>query len=457
MGGAHIPVFACNDPSVEQAYRLAAADLQANVRPFRDGLLTEEKPVIMAGMGYDKPWTRDAAINVWNGAGLLMPEVSRDTLLSVLTRGRVPGQVLIGGQYWDAIIWAVGAWTYRLYTGDREFFDFAVSVILRSLEYFERTEFDPARGLFRGPACYGDGVAAYPDRYVTRGSSILSFARYAPDRCVPTGEGLPMFALSTNCLYYAAYRIAEKATRDMSFARKAEALKRAVNRTFWDESRGTYAYLADPWGGCSSQESLGLSFALLFGIADKRRATSVLRHAVLTKNGIPCVHPSFSRYLPYGLGRHSGTVWPHIQAFWAHAAGRLDPFFLETEVRSLTRNALRDGQFSEIYHPETGLPCGGAQESGDRIAADWVSQPRQTWSATGYLHMLLFDLAGLSFGEDSLTIAPVRVPGIEEIRIDGLVWRDMELSLTLDLRDPGRPVRHTVAYAPSASLRLTLG
>ena len=411
----------------------------------------------MAGMGYDKPWTRDAAINVWNGAGLLMPEVSKDTLLSVLTRDRLPGRVLTGGQYWDAIIWAVGAWRFYLYTGDREFLDFATPVILHSLEYFEQTEFDPARGLFRGPACYGDGVAAYPDRYVTRGSSILNFARYARDRCAANGGGLPMFALSTNCLYYAAYRIAERLTGEAAFARKAEALRQAINRVFWDEGRGTYAYLDDPWGGCSSQESLGLSFALLFGIADKRRASSVLANAVLTKNGIPCVHPSFSRYLPYGYGRHSGTVWPHIQAFWAHAAGRLDPRFLEGEFRALTRNALRDGQFSEIYHPETGLPYGGAQESGDRIASDWVSQPCQTWSATGYLHMLLFDLAGLSFGEDSLTIDPVRVPGIEEIRIEGLVWREMELSLSLDLRDPARPVRRTVPYAPSASVRLALG
>ncbi len=409
----------------------------------------------MAGKGYDKPWTRDAAINVWNGAGLFMPEASKNTLLAVLSRGE-DGRVLIGGQYWDAIIWAVGAWKYSLYTGDRDFLAFAAPVIRDSLDCFEQTEFDPARGLFRGPACYGDGVAAYPDRYVTRGSSILSFVAYAPDRCAPKGVGIPMFALSTNCLYYAAYRIAERLYGDGLYAKKAKALKDAVNSTFWNEKTGTYDYLADPWGGCDSQESLGLSFALMFGIADRQRAASVLEHAAATPCGIPCVYPSFERYRSYGYGRHSGTVWPHIQAFWAHAAGGLEPRCLEAELRALTKNALRCDDFAEIYHPETGLPYGGVQETAGGIADDWVSQPGQTWSATGYLHMLFFDLAGLSFGEDSLTVAPIPVPGIKRIRIGHLQWRGMDISLDMDLSDPSRAIRHVLPYAPHARVHLKL-
>jgi hypothetical protein len=32
-------------------------------------------------------WTRDAAINVWSGAGLLYPDVARNTLLATLEQG----------------------------------------------------------------------------------------------------------------------------------------------------------------------------------------------------------------------------------------------------------------------------------------------------------------------------------------------------------------------------------
>ena len=136
-----IPHFCCNDPEITKAYQLAVDDLQSNIHLFKDGLLTEEKPVIIAGNGYDTPWTRDTAINVWNGAGLLVPEVAKNTLLSVLAKRPGSEQTIIGGQYWDAIIWAVGAWSYYLYTGDREFIKFAEQVILhlkiRNLMYTE--------------------------------------------------------------------------------------------------------------------------------------------------------------------------------------------------------------------------------------------------------------------------------------------------------------------------------
>ena len=216
-----------------------------------------------------------------------MPEVSKNTLLSVLMRDTETGRVRVGGQYWDAIIWAIGAWTYFLYTGDREFLDFARPVIFETIAYFEATEWDPEKGLFRGPACYGDGVAAYPDRYFTYGSGILSFTEYAKDRCVPQGVGIPMFALSTNCLYYAAYCIAHRLSGDAQYARKAEALRQSINQAFWDEDRGTYRYLVDPWGGCDAQESMGLSFAILFGVADARMAESIIEHTVITPNGLP--------------------------------------------------------------------------------------------------------------------------------------------------------------------------
>jgi len=91
-----------SNPAVNRAYRIAMGDLLGNVRMFRDGLLDQSLPVLLAGLDYDTPWTRDAAINVWNGLGLFWPDVSRNTLLAVLEIRRDPPY--IGGQYWDAII-----------------------------------------------------------------------------------------------------------------------------------------------------------------------------------------------------------------------------------------------------------------------------------------------------------------------------------------------------------------
>ena len=51
------------NPSLDQCFILAQETLAKNIHPFRDGLLAEAAPVIIAGGDYDTPWTRDAAFN----------------------------------------------------------------------------------------------------------------------------------------------------------------------------------------------------------------------------------------------------------------------------------------------------------------------------------------------------------------------------------------------------------
>ena len=57
---------------------------------------------------YDRPWTRDAAINSWNALSFIWPDLAEETLTAVLTDDQQTG-LRIGGQYWDAIIWAQAA------------------------------------------------------------------------------------------------------------------------------------------------------------------------------------------------------------------------------------------------------------------------------------------------------------------------------------------------------------
>ncbi|MEO7002490.1 MAG: hypothetical protein ABI068_11740, partial [Ktedonobacterales bacterium] len=115
-----VPSLVTDDAEIDLAFRIALGDLVSSIAPFKDRLLEEAAPVFLAGLGYEAPWTRDAAINVWNGAGLLYPDVARNTLLSVVTRLPDQGEqfALVGqyDQYWDAIIWAIGAWNLYLFT-----------------------------------------------------------------------------------------------------------------------------------------------------------------------------------------------------------------------------------------------------------------------------------------------------------------------------------------------------
>ena len=435
----HFPIFISDNETVNKAFRIAYSDMVSKIFLHKDGLLEEEKTVLLAGTGYQKPWTRDAAINVWNAGGLFFPDVAKNTLLSVCRRDE--SGVRVGGEYWDAVIWVTGAWYYWLYTGDDEFLRLACEISRRTLQYFEATELDESTGLFRGPACYGDGVAAYPDLYADSGrSGIIKFREAHPELLADKGEGLPMMALSTNCLYYNAYVLADRMAGVLGipqiYGEKARELKQRINRHFWLEDRGYYRYFIDPFGGCDHWEGLGAAFSILFGIADARQTERMLQSWPTTPQGVACVWPSFDRYLSFGeneYGRHSGVVWPFIQSFWADAAagnGRYDLF--EKEFSIIGERAVRDGHFAEIYHPISGEIYGGIQEDACKGIRSWTSVVKQTWSATGYLRMILFDLIGMRFSEEGVAFEPHTVSGIHHMKLENLLFRGVVLNISVE-------------------------
>lgn len=434
-----IPQLVTDNIDVNKAFRIAYSDLVSNIVLYKDGLLEKEELVLQAGLRYSTPWTRDASINVWNGCGLLFPQVSKNTLLSVLIEDK--NGLRVGGEYWDAIIWVTGVWYYYLYTGDKEFLEFAYKISENTIKYFEETEFDEKINLFRGPACYGDGVAAYPDIYAKSGKSgIISFTDAMPEYKAEKGVGIPMFALSTNCLYYSAYKtmlkIAEvlKVTPEDDYENKAENLKNAINKHFWMEDKGYYKYIVDDFGDCDYQEGMGHSFAILFGVADNAKTKKILDNQYITEHGIACVWPSFERYLSIGeneFGRHSGVVWPHIGAFWAQAAaenGRFD--LMQKEFEGLTQKSIRDGHFAEIYHPVTGEMYGGWQENQGNGMMIWKSQLKQCWCASGYIRIMLFAILGISFDNHNMYVNP-KMGMFEFIELSDFVVRGKKVKITV--------------------------
>ena len=232
--------------TVGRAFRIAKGDIAGNIEPWA-GHSGDAVPCILAGLDYDRPWTRDAAINVWNCMAVCDPVTSKNTLCSVL----VENGTRIGGQYWDAVIWGIGADAYLRATGDTEFEETASTALATSLAFYESTEYDRVRGLFRGPAVYGDGVAAYPDRYARTGgsSSILEWPNHNP--VTTEGVGIPMHALSTNCAYLRAYEVAADLAgrrgdgRAEVFAEAASRLRKRIRTEFLLSEESRLRYLVD--------------------------------------------------------------------------------------------------------------------------------------------------------------------------------------------------------------------
>lgn len=427
----NLPVLTTDNQSVNKAFRIAYSDIMANIVRTKSGLLECEAEVIYAGMGYKSPWTRDAAINVSNCCAMLFPEAAKSTLLSVIDSETMR----IGGEYWDFVIWILGAWNYYLCTHDDDFLRLAVQFGKNSLDFLEETEFNDELNLFRGPACYGDGVAAYPDIYAKTGESgIAKFAVEYPQLCANIGVGIPMFTLSTNCLYYRAYEIMSLMTDNAEYKDKAARMKAAVNKHFWMEDKGYYRYIKDGFGNCDRQEGMGQSFAVLFGIADEHQTRLIMKNQHITPNGIACVWPSFERYTKdeNEFGRHSGTVWPHIQSFWADAAARCGhEEICGFEFDNMTDKAIRDGHFAEMYHPINGSIYGGLQELNKKGIVSWASQVKQTWSATGYMRIILFDIFGIRLDDGNITFRPKKISGITVAKIENIIIGNKLINLKM--------------------------
>jgi glycogen debranching enzyme len=431
----NIPTIRTGDRTLDRAWRIAAGDLAGNVTLFRSGMLEREVPVLLAGLGYPTPWTRDASINAWNGVSILMPGVARNTLLAVLEHTGNGVRITGGNQYWDSIVWATGAWHHYLVTGDRHFLALAFEAVTNSLAFYESTEFDPEDGLFRGPG-WSDGVSGYPAEYADclGESGINLWPKMNPDKVSRAGYGIPMKALSTNCLYYNAYVVRAQMARELGLpspSSNAAQIREAINSLLWNPETGRYRYVIGPFGSSDHQEALGHAYALLFGIAPDERARAVLTNQFVAPAGVPCVWPNFERYTD-GFARHAGTVWPQIQGMWAHAAAqRRNTSVFGHELFQLARHAFRDNQFAEIYHPFTGEIYGGLQERRGRGVVLWESQPRQSWAASAYVRMLLFGLLGMEVTPEGVRFAPCVPAGIEQIEVTNLMLRGLRLDVVV--------------------------
>ena len=409
------------------------------------GLFTE------AGAAYRPPqrWTRDNAVNTWNATSLLGPLVGANTLWAATTRQSDGSLILLQDtQWWDHIIWVTAAWNHYVITGDRGFLANAYETSVNSLNARRTQNFNETFGLFEGPGFMNDGIAGYPvppDSLTGRSGGVLSY-QGARD----------MMVLSTNCEYYGAYQSLASMARELgrpgneaaAFLSAGNALRDAINNAFWRDDLGTYAYFihgSDSLAGQleTYQEGGGLAFAVIYGVANPGQTRKLLDNAHWQPKGIVNVWPAFARYSDAQPGRHNVMVWPMVHSMFGHATavgGRVDLFERAvTDLADLVAGV--DGTFYELYNSITGARDGGWQVRGTPTLAHWVSQPNQTWSATGYLRMMHLGLFGLTFTPDGLSFAPTLPPGWGPVSLKGLSYRDM--TLDIELTGAGNQIRFT--------------
>lgn len=446
------PVLKTNNGEVDtlaHVFNLAIGDVYTNVRPYKIPVLETEKLALFAGIDYHGPWTRDIAINANNGSALFVPTATKFGLLAQLRKEN--GKIAIAGQYWDKVFWLIGAYEYYLQTGDKGLLDTAVLAGAETLKQMETEEWDAEKQLFRGPAVFGDGVSAYPDYYTKTGkyeeggewvSDITKWAHNPEnkDQLADKGFGLPMFTLSTNAVYAKAYltqQLLERASGRKSgtnWGKKAETLRAAIIKNFWQPDSMKFLYLIDHKGKDFRQEGMGLTLMYQFDLVPDSIVNKVFPKVHYTNAGLPCLWPAYPRYTKQKgqFGRHSGTVWSHIQGMWPEVLLKYyqDSLYLR-ELSKLTSQVFRDKEFREIWHPTTTLPYGGLQENNQGTLDGWISTHRQVWGATGFLRTVLYGMVGLDFQEDGLHFSPRLLKPYENFRLLNLPYREAILNISI--------------------------
>ena len=188
-------------------------------------------------------------------------------------------------------------------------------------------------------------------------------------------------------LYYRALVVASRLFKGRedelaaTYAARAEKVKQAINDILYDEEKGYYVnYKTADF--CEDNLSVDTVFTLLFGIADEKRAKSVLakmKKLLESKNnkeqggdfGVMCVYPpdKNSRALCHKSARlfdyHNGANWCYLTAMYAYAK-QLFGRDWKSPILSTFRYLFAHGHYSPIEYFSPVCPPGS---------------PLQGWSA----------------------------------------------------------------------------
>jgi len=417
-----------DNANLVDAFKLALNTVDINVR----------RGFLAAGGDYGGEWTRDIAINSWNGVSLLRPQVAANSLWSVTIN-----KDSIGHQYWDKIIWTIAALNHYKVSGDLSFLKTAYLCSKNTMSNLEQTTFDEKYGMFMGPSVFNDGIAGYPESIfdsLNNSSFVLDHKNSKTIKC-----------LSTNSLYYGAYMALgemSKILRDGNleiYLKKGAALKTQILKYLYNEKESKLYYLIDSQGKIDpSQEGLGISFSILFGVVNAQQASAIVNNIKRSSYGIPSIYPDFARYNAKKPGRHNNIIWPMVNGFFANAALKTKNYEVFTsELNNLTHLALDEDKgnynFREIYNASTGIPDGGWQRRNTPTDFHWNSFKTQTWSATAYLSMVLNGLFGVKCNDTGLSFTPFLPENINYLSLESLPYR--KAVVNIEIKGSGHQVK----------------
>ena len=443
--------------AVENAFKMALDNLiDINSIPYDPnkwndtGLLetAKESRFLRAAPSYgDNPWVHDGAYNTWSAMNLLeandkrATHVARNTLWACCDV--VDGKLMVNirqsahSEWYMYQLWNIAAWNYCTVTGDEKFLARAHEAATGVLATQEANHYNAKYGLFEGSYFVGDGISGFPEPPYDPNINSSNALDYP--------ETHKAMVLSTNCVYVGAYKATAAMAKHLGrpqreidqLVSKADSVAAAINKHLWIPEKVMYGFFIHGSGTQkvgtldATQEGGGISFAIIFGVADAAKTKQILQNAHKEPKGITMSWPHFARFNDERPGRHNVSVWPQINGLFAQAAclgGRIDLF--RSEVENMAGLFRGSGNIREIYHHISGEPCGGFQKRGNGKIGLWGAVANQAWGAGAFSRMIYYGLFGMDFQPDGIRFAPTLPAEWGEVRLTDLSYRDMNLNIT---------------------------
>jgi len=378
-------------------YAMAQDDLRLDsVTAIRDGAFDHGAPIpchcFETGLKWPYVWTRDLSYSIDLGLWRFDAERARNGLEFKLSGVRAPAapqglyvmQDTGSGGSWpistDRVVWFLGA---RHLLDDPAFADKVWTALRDTLAQDRQYTFDRGFGLYRGETSFMDWREQ-------------SYPAWTADNVTFIGQS---FALSTNVLHYQALQLAARlaGTHHETAAAKdyhaqAAALKQAINAHFWRADRGMYmSYIGGDGTPVDTYDLLGISLAVISGVADGERAHQTLANYPIWPAGSPVMWPERSDQPIY----HNRAIWPFVSAYALRAARKVDDSTrIAHEIESVMRGAALYGSNMENYE----LLTQGQHVDDGKLSGPVVNSPRQLWSVAAYLDIVTEGVFGLEEG-----------------------------------------------------------
>ncbi len=360
-------------------------------------------------------WTRDISYSIILSMAHLQPQVAKNSLLKkVNKKKRIIQDTGTGGAYpasTDRMIWAVAAWEVFTATGDHEWLEMAYEIVKNSIEDDLQNCYDPITGMVKGE------------------SSFLDWREQTYPKWMQPADIFESECLGTNAAHYQANKVLSfmaKKLQHTDVAVKheliAEKIKNGINKWLWLPEKGYYAqYLYGRNNKIVSprSEALGEALCILFDIADKQKAASIIASVPQTEFGISCIFPQIPNIPPY----HNNAVWPFVQTYWALAAAKAGSEIAVMEsIKSIYRPAALFLTNKENF----------VADNGD-YAGTQINSSNMLWSLSGNLALVQKLIFGISFQADSMSIEPF-VPSMYSgtKKLSNFIYRNAVLDIQLE-------------------------